>query len=89
MEFEHGRYIGTIQLRETHKGLPLKPKVKDVLDGKTMEFTYCWTCEPDEKYAGECAMEPSVCNKDDSDRELFREADILWIASGDVKWAGE
>ena len=88
MKFEHGgNYLGTITMRETHRGMPLKPKVKEVLDGRTMVFSYCWTCEDDEKYPGECAMEPNVMIKDNPDRDLFRMAGIAWVASGDVKWA--
>ena len=89
MKFDHGgEYLGMITMRETHRGMPIKPGVKEVLDGKTMVFTYCWVCEDDEKYPGECAMDPSVMKGYDSpDNLLFREAGITWIASGDVKWA--
>ena len=90
MNFKYGgRYTGTIKLRETFNGLPLKPKVKEFLDGKTMVFSYCWKILPDEKYPGEYAMQPDISDYNSADWGLFNEAGISWIASGDVEWKKE
>ena len=70
----------SLKLRPTYKGLPLKEKVGQ-LDGKVFDLECMWQCEEGEKYPGEYAMGPQSIDA----KEVFEQANIAWIASGDVE----
>ena len=78
MEFEQWRkYQVKLVFRETYKGRPLKPGLKE-RDGEIIDVEYGWTMDDDEKYPGEVALIPV-------ERMSFEKEDLYWIASGDVE----
>ncbi len=78
-------YIVRVKLRETFNGQGLLPGAQ-ALDGK--EFTlFCdGHSGPDEKYPGEARLSP----RDNAEAaKAFYEADVFWIASGDLEFICE
>jgi len=75
-----GKYQCRIKLRTTHKGQPLRPKVKQ-FDGRVVNLECLWRCEEGERYAGEYAMSAT----DKTINDAFFDAGMSWIASGDVE----
>ena len=76
-------YRCKIKLRHTYNGNPLKPNVAGILDDKVFDLMCCWQFDKDEKYAGEYALEPD--RNDSAALAAFKEADLMWIASGDIE----
>ena len=65
--------------RATWRGNPMKSQLIPLM-GEEMFLVSSWRCQDDEKYPGEFALEGA----DDRTRAMLREAEVTWIASGDV-----
>ncbi len=77
----HGDVLQTIiTCRPAYAGRPLKPGAA-LLEGKPVTLGYGWSMDDGDKYPGECALVPH----DEATMRLFMQADITWIASGDVE----
>ena len=74
-------YKCKIKQRPNFKGNQLKEKVRQ-LDGETLILQCMWQCKEYEMYAMEFAL-GAGSNKDS--QEILYNADIAWIASGDVE----
>ena len=75
-------YRCKIKLRPQYEGQPLKPNVAE-LDGKIFDLMCCWQFDTDERYPLEYALEPD--RQDFAAIKAFAEADLMWIASGDIE----
>jgi hypothetical protein len=76
-EWRHGdRISATVCIRRDLPGKKVKPEA-EAIDGKKITAIFGWVMKDDEQFPGEVAWL--------LDREFDEDADILWIACGDLK----
>lgn len=84
MTLQHHQNVRVmLRSRPTYKGRAVKPGAL-ALDGQTFDLMVGWLMDEDDPYPGEWALVPR-------DRETslrLYEADMGWIASGDVQVVG-